>query len=82
MTRPEFNVRPTRPSDGSLYHRNDYIAYWVEEGDLEKFPDEPADSINGVCADSEEQAIAAANRHWDIREANQKENLKKLNHNQ
>ena len=82
MTRPEFNVRPTRPSDGSLYDRNDYIAYWLEEGDLEKFPKEPADSINGVCGNTEEEAIAGANKHWDIREANQEENRKKLKRNQ
>jgi hypothetical protein len=43
MTRPEINVRKTRPSDGLLYERNEYIAYWIEEGDLENFPDEPAD---------------------------------------
>jgi hypothetical protein len=82
MTRPEINVRKTRPSDGLLYERNEYIAYWIEEGDLENFSDEPADSINGVCGNTEEEAIANANQHWDIREANIRENLKKLNRNQ
>lgn len=78
MTRPEINVRKTRPSDGLLYERNEYIAYWIEEGDLENFPDEPADSINGVCGDTEEQAIAAAHHHFDLIEANKEANRKKL----
>jgi hypothetical protein len=40
QNRPEIKVRATRPSDGILYERNYFIAYWLEEGDLENFPDQ------------------------------------------
>ncbi|MGE5658152.1 MAG: hypothetical protein ACM37W_16235 [Actinomycetota bacterium] len=58
--RPQIRVRKTRPSDGLIYERNEYYAYWIEEGDLEKFPDIPEDAINGAAGQTEEEAIARA----------------------
>jgi hypothetical protein len=76
--RPEIKVRETRPSDGILYDRNYFIAYWIEEGDLEEFPDYPPDAINGCCGDTEQKAMENAGKHWNIREENYRQNREKF----
>jgi hypothetical protein len=78
QNRPEITVRPTRSSDGILYERNEFIAYWLEEGDLANFPDHPPDSINGCCGDTEQKALEAAQTHWAIREENRRQNREKF----
>ncbi|MEG4594150.1 hypothetical protein QUB00_20415 [Microcoleus sp. F8_C2] len=78
QNRPEIKVRETRPSDGILYERNLFIAYWLEEGDLEEFPDYPPDAINGCCGDTEQEAMEAAEKHWNIREENHRQNREKF----
>jgi hypothetical protein len=78
QNRPEIKVRATRPSDGILYERNEFIAYWLEEGDLENFLDHPPDSINGCCGNTEQEALEAAQKHWTIREENHRRNREKF----
>ena len=78
QNRPEIKVRPTRPSDGILYDRNEFIAYWIEEGDLEEFPDHEPDAINGCCGHTEQEALENADRHWTIREGNHRQNREKF----
>ncbi|MGB8686064.1 MAG: hypothetical protein WCD53_01800 [Microcoleus sp.] len=68
--KPEFKVRPTRPSDGLFYDLNEYIAYWIEDGDLEEFPDTDPDSINGCCGSTEEEALQFAESMWAMRVEN------------
>ncbi|MEG5175573.1 hypothetical protein [Microcoleus sp. B3-D7] len=78
QNRPEIKVRETRPSDGLLYERNLFIAYWIEEGDLEGFPDYPPDAINGCCGDTEQEALDNANNHFAIIQKNHLENQEKF----
>ena len=74
---PGVNIRRTRPDDGISYDRYDYFAYWLDDGDLEDYPDSKPDAINGFYADTPEDAIGRFKEHIEGCTENDKANRQK-----